>query len=81
MVPVRARWLRTNDSDGAAPPLRKVVEDARRDLAPLAEAGAVADVEAAAIAALQAGTLLVALPGVHHRLQLCGGERALAGTV
>ena len=21
MVPVRARWLRTNDSDGAAPPL------------------------------------------------------------
>ena len=63
--------------DSAAPPLREVVEDARRDLAPLAEAGAVADVEAAAVAALQAGTLLVALPGVHHRLQLRGGERAL----
>ena len=63
--------------DSAAPTLREVVEDARRDLAPLAEAGAVADVEAAAIAALQAGALLVALPSVHHRLQLRGGEGAL----
>mmetsp|Transcript_20182 Transcript_20182/g.48410 ORF Transcript_20182/g.48410 Transcript_20182/m.48410 type:complete len:483 (-) Transcript_20182:120-1568(-) len=62
--------------DGPSAPLYVVVDDDRGDLPAFAHASAVANEEAAATSVRV--LLHVTLPRVNHRLQLRGGERALA---